>query len=397
MVIPVPIADAIREVYRRLHRRPELGLELPETVETIVRSLDGLPLEVRRGSRVDSLVAVLRGPEGGPVTVLRADTDALPVQEDVEHDLRSEIDGVMHACGHDAHAAMLVGAAHLLSGAVDELPGPVVFVWQPGEEGHEGMAAMLEEGLLELVGGLGRGARTFGLHLLSDPELPAGVFTGRAGPSHASTATFEVVFRGRGGHAAFPHLALDPIPPMADFIATLNAAASRARDPFEPAVITVGSVAAGDASNVIAEEAALSGTFRAYSRETAARISGILERVAGGVADVHGVDVSTAVRDGYPAVVNDTECVEQFASAIEARFGAGRFHPMEHPLPAGDDYARLLEAVPGAFFMLGAGIPDGAGVMRPNHSSCVRFDESVLPDGAEALAAVVLDRKGEHR
>ncbi|UOR01531.1 M20 family metallopeptidase [Leucobacter allii] len=395
MVTAERVAETMSELYQRLHRRPELGLHLPETVAAISEALSGLPLELHRGRTLDSLVAVLRGPEGGPVTVLRADTDALPISEAADHDPRSEVEGAMHACGHDAHAAMLVGAAHLLAAEADRLPGPVVFAWQPGEEGHDGMGAMLSEGLMELVTSLGARARTFGLHVLSDPGVPTGVFTGRPGASHASTGTFDVVFRGRGGHAAFPHLALDPLPALADFVTVLSGAAARSHDPFEPEVLTTGTITAGTAPNVIAGEAAASGTFRAYSAESAARLGALVRRVAEGAAQAHGVDASVELHDGYPPVVNDPECVTRFAAVVERTLGPGRFRPMAHPLPAGDDYGRLLERIPGAFFMLGGGIPDADGVLPPNHSPDVRLDQSVFIDGAAVLAAVVLEPEEE--
>lgn len=381
-------AEVARRVYRELHSNPELGLRLPATVATIEHAIADLPLELHRGRSVDSLVAVLPGPPDGPVTVLRADTDALPIEESTEHELRSKTSGVMHACGHDAHAAMLVGAAHALVDSEMRPPGAVVFVWQPGEEGHDGMAAMLDEGLLELIEALGPTSRSYGLHLLSDPGLPIGVFTGRPGPSHASTSNFEIVLEGSGGHAAFPHLAKDPVPACAELITAIHVAMSRTRDPFDPAVLTVGAVSAGDAPNVIAERATMRGTFRAYSSDSSAQIADILQRTAAGHAAAHGLDVDVTIQSGYPSVVNDADCVERFADTITATLGEGRFQPMEHPLAAGDDYARLLERIPGAFFMLGAGLPDASGTVHPNHSPSVRFDEAVLADGIAALAAI---------
>lgn len=390
MVSETPGELAIR-VYRELHRRPEIGLRVPRTLRTIEEALAGLPLELHRGEAIDSLVAVLPGPAGGPVAVLRADTDALPIEESPEHELRSEIAGAMHACGHDGHAAMLVGAAHALAASERRPPGPVVMLWQPGEEGYEGMAAMIDEGLMELVDGLGPVQRSYGLHLLSDPGVPRGVFTGRAGPSHASTATFEIALEGRGGHAAFPHLAKDPVPACAALISALNVAMTRTRDPFDPAVLTVGAVAAGDAPNVIAERAVLRGTIRAYSAASGEQIVGMVRQTADGIAAAHGLRAEVRIESGYPSVVNDAACVEHFADVVTAALGEGRFQPMRNPLPAGDDYARLLERIPGAFFMLGAGLPDASGAMPPNHSPGVRFDESVLVDGVAALAAIALD------
>lgn len=378
-------------VFRELHRHPEIGLRVPRTVDTIERELAGLGLDVRRGQSLDSLVAILHGVPGGPVTVLRADTDALPITESHEHDVRSEQDGAMHACGHDAHAAMLVGAAHSILASRARPPGPVVFIWQPGEEGYDGMGAMLAEGLMETIESLGEVRRTFGLHVLSDPDVPVGVFTGRAGVSHASTATFEIVLEGAGGHAAFPHLAIDPLPACAELVLALNTSMVRTRDPFEPAVLTVGTVTAGDAPNVIAAHAAIGGTFRTYSPDSAAHIVEMLNRVADGIASAHRLRATVTIREGYPSVVNDVECVEHFAEVIESTVGEGRFRRMEHPLPAGDDYARLLAVIPGAFFMLGAGVPDSAGSLHPNHSPAVQFDERVFADGIAALTAIALD------
>lgn len=390
-MVTVATSEIAHRVFEDLHRHPETGLRLPRTLETIRGALAGLPLELRQGVAVDSLVAILHGSRGGPVTILRADTDALPITEAATHALRSEEEGVMHACGHDAHAAMMVGAAHALAGARSAPAGPVVFLWQPGEEGHDGMGAMLAEGLMDTIAELGDERRTYGLHVLSDPAVPLGTFTGRPGASHAATATFEIVLHGEGGHAAFPHLASDPISALAQLVTALDVAMIRTRSPFDPGVLTVGTVSAGTAHNVIADRAVLTGTFRSYSQEAGAHITRLLHEVAAGVAGMRGLRSTVTVEPGYPAVVNDPACVRHFAEVVDTALGAGRFRPMESPLPAGDDYGRLLELVPGAFFMLGAGVPDAGGVLHPNHSPAVRFDDRVLEEGIAALAAIASD------
>lgn len=381
------LAGDLRRVQEALHRYPEVGLDLPRSQRTVLDALAGLPVEVVLGTTSSSVVSVLRGTLPGPTVFLRADLDALPLHED-SGAVRSELPGVMHACGHDLHAAMLVGATRLLAGQPD-LPGTVVSIWQPGEEGHEGMQAMLDDGLAALVEAAGADAASYGLHVLSGAgSSPAGVFTGRAGASHASTASFTVEVRGQGGHAAFPHQAADPVVGAAAIVTALQVRVARTVDVFDPAVVTIGSIHGGSAPNTIPETVTLQGTARCFSGERAPLLHRLVVDTAYSVAAAHGVEAVVDWVAGYPAVMNDAAEVVLFADTVRELFGTDRFEHLAAPIPAGDDYARLLELVPGAFLLLGAGMPHADGHAYPNHSPGVVFDNRVLADGAAALAAV---------
>jgi amidohydrolase len=374
---------------RRLHEHPEIGLDLPVTRQTLLGALEGLGFEIVEGSRTSSIVATARGRGPGPAVVLHADMDALPVLEDEAASPRSQVDGRMHACGHDLHSAALVGAARLIAARTEEFDGRVVFVWQPGEEGYDGMQVMLDEGLMEQIGP--DPIATYGLHVLAD-TFPHGVFTGKAGVSHATSGTFEITVRGTGGHAAFPHAANDPIPAAAEIVLALQVQLTRTIDIFDPVVLTVASFHAGDAANVIPETATLSGTVRAFSSESAMLLPPLIEAVATGVAAAHGVEATIVYHEGYPVVVNDEAEVLVLRSSVTDLLGEHRFTELASPIPAGDDYGRLLERIPGAFFLVGAGLPDRNGRLHPNHSAGASFDDGVLADASAVLALAAIRR-----
>jgi len=263
---------------RRIHRHPELGLHLPRTQSAVLEALDGLGLSTRKGDRLTSVVASLDGARPGPAILLRADMDALPVHEETGFEFASEVDGVMHACGHDAHVAMLVGAARLLARRREQLAGRVVFMFQPGEEGYHGARLMLEEGLASEPA---PGA-AFALH--GDARYRAGVVATRSGPILASGDTLEVVIHGRGGHASAPHDCLDPIPIACEIVQALQTFVTRRVDVFDPAVITIAKIEAGSTRNVIPETAHMLGTIRTVSERTRERVLEGVERLVKGLA-----------------------------------------------------------------------------------------------------------------
>src|SRR5215207_1859216 len=226
---------------RRLHRRPEVGLTLPETQATVLDALDGLPLRLTTGRAVTSVIGVLEGGRPGPTVLLRGDMDALPMPEDTGLDFSSEFPGVMHACGHDTHVAMLVSAARLLSARQAELPGTVVFMWQPGEEGFAGAKYMLEEGVLEAAGTPVDSA--YALHITTN--FGSGVVTTRRGPAMASSDVIRIVVTGRGGHASQPSAALDPVPVAAAIVTAIQTMVTREISVFDPAVVTIATITAG--------------------------------------------------------------------------------------------------------------------------------------------------------
>lgn len=380
----VALQDDLVRLRRSLHAEPEIGLDLPRTQEKVLAALDGLPLEVSVGRALTSVTAVLRGTRPGPVVLLRADMDALPVQERTGLDYSSRVDGAMHACGHDMHTAMLVGAAHLLAGRLDALAGNAILMFQPGEEGWDGSAAMIAEGVLDAAGPKPDAA--YALHVFSS-AVPHGLFTARPGAIMAASDGLEVTVVGSGGHGARPHRAKDPIPVACEIVTALQTLVTRQSDVFDPVVLTVGSFHAGTRRNVIPDTARFEATVRTFSAPAKARIKDAAITLARSIARAHGLDAEVTYVDGYPMTVNDPHETAFAGDAITEVLGEGRFRPLADPLPGGEDFSRVLQRVPGAFIPLGAG--DGT---TDNHSPRAGFDDSVLADGATVLAELALRR-----
>jgi amidohydrolase len=397
------IAGTLAELRHAIHREPEIGLDLPLTQEKVLAALDGLPLEVSTGRKLSSVTAVLRGGAGGgadgprdggrPSVLLRGDMDALPVTEATGLPYASRFDGVMHACGHDLHTAMLVGAARLLSERRAELPGDVIFMFQPGEEGHAGADKMIGEGVLDAAGERWPAA-AYALHV-SSTQLPCGVFTTKPGPMLAAADIIRVTVRGRGGHASQPHLAADPIVAACEMVTALQALVTRQFDVFDPVVITVGSFHAGTADNVIPDEAQFLGTARSYSAAARARLRDGTIGLVNHIAEAHGLTADAEYIEEYPVTVND-EAEANFARAVAAEmFGEGRSVPKLFPMTGAEDFSYVLQHVPGAFISLGACPPERDPQTAPsNHSAEAVFDDAVLADGAALYAELALRRLG---
>jgi amidohydrolase len=385
------IGGELAHLRRAIHAQPEIGLQLPLTQEKILAALDGLPLEITLGSALTSVTAVLRGGAGkGPAVLLRADMDALPVEERTGLDFASRIDGTMHACGHDLHSAMLVGAARLLSARRADLPGSVVFMFQPGEEGHGGARFMIEEGVLDAAGE--RAAAAYALHVAS-AELPTGVFSSRGGPMMAAAEAMDITVHGRGGHGSQPHHAADPIPAACEIVTALQVLVTRRFDIFDPVVITVGSFHAGTTNNVIPDEARLQVTIRSFSPESRALVRESAVRLVHEVAAAHGLTADAEWVGSYPVTVNDRG-EAQFAADVVADFlGEDRYHPQANPMAGAEDFSYVLEEVPGAFIMLGAVPPGVDPATAPfNHSALAVFDDMVLADGAALFTELAIRR-----
>ncbi|MGK5111279.1 MULTISPECIES: M20 metallopeptidase family protein [unclassified Geodermatophilus] len=381
-------ADRIVDLRRRLHRHPEIGLQLPRTQATVLEELAALPVEVTVGTTTTSAVGVLRGARPGPTYLLRADMDALPVHEDSGLPFASEVPGAMHACGHDLHVAMLLGAARLLAERRDELAGQVVLMLQPGEEGHHGARYMLEEGLLHAVPEAPVSG-AFALHVFA--TQPSGVVTVRPGPMMAAADHWLVTVCGRGGHASMPHSAADPVPVAAEIVLALQTMVTRRAPVFDPAVLTVAHLTAGSTDNVIPDTAFLEGTIRTLSAERRADMVAGVERVARHVAAAHELTVEFEHRQGYPVTVNDAGVAEAVSATAAALFGAERTATAREPLMGAEDFAYVLQQVPGAMAFLGACSPgQDPATAAGNHSNLVVFDEAVLPDGAALYAAMAL-------
>jgi hippurate hydrolase len=373
---------------RNLHRHPELGLDLPHTQAAVLHALEGLDLQLTSGKACTSVVGVLNGDRPGPAVLLRGDMDALPLQEDSGLPFASEIAGHMHACGHDTHVAMLVSAARLLHSRREALAGRVVFMFQPGEEGHHGARHMIHEGLLDAAGTAIE--KAFALHITS--TAPTGVVCTRADTIMAAADSFLVRVTGRGGHGALPHDALDPVPAAAAMVGALHTMVTRRVDVFEPAVLTVARITAGTTTNVIPETAELEGTLRSLTERTRRRLHEELTRICEHIGAAHGCRVSVDITPGYPPTVNDEGVAGRVIDLAGSVLGAKHGAVMTDPLMASEDFSYVLQRVPGALAFLGA-CPPGVEPEQapPNHSNRVHFDESAFASGVATYAAFALD------
>jgi hippurate hydrolase len=385
----LPDVVAIR---RRIHRRPEIGLQLPATQALIVDELERLGLAPVLGRAITSVTATIDGARPGPTILLRADMDALPLTEATDLDFASETVGAMHACGHDTHVAMLLGAARLLVEQRPDLAGRVLLMFQPGEEGLGGAKTMLKEGLLDLPtdGGFGPVTGAFAIHSMN--RYAGGTIRLRGGPQLASSDVLHIAIRGRGGHASAPHLALDPIVVGAEIVTALQTAVTRRVDIFDPAVITIAQIVAGTTTNIIPESAFLHGTMRAISEETRGQAERLARQVADGIAAAHGATAEVTIEPGYPVTVNDTSFAAFVRGVAEELVGGDASSPLGAPVMGAEDFSYVLQRVPGAMAFLG-GLAAGErpGAAPDNHSDRVVFDESVLPIGV-ALNALVATR-----
>ena len=405
--MPVPAPDLVA-LRHELHRRPELGLDLPATQATVLDALSGLDLEVTTGATLTSVTAVLRGgaatgpDDHRPTVLLRGDMDALPLQEEVDVDHRSTIDGRMHACGHDLHTAMLVGAAHRLHARRAQLTGDVVFMFQPGEEGDDGAAHMIAEGVLDAAGR--RPDAAWALHVMSG-RLPGGVVASRGGPLLAAANELHVTVQGRGGHGSAPERARDPIPVAAAMVTGLQTLMTRITSPFDPTVLTVGEFHAGTKPNIIPDTARFGATLRCFDDDLLDLLERETVQYCHGIAAAHGMTADVRFLRQYPVTVNDVDAVAEARRIVPrvlgtadgntaGRDGSGgpapdRWHDMPTPVTGAEDFSRILQATPGAMLFLGA-CPAGTDptTAPDNHSPRAMFDDAVMGDGVEVLTAL---------
>lgn len=378
---------------RTLHRWPELGNELPITQEQVLTALDGLPLGVTVHESTSGIAATLEGSSPGPTILLRGDMDALEMPEDTGLDFASRHDGQMHACGHDTHTAMLVGAAKLLSERRADFAGRVLFMFQPGEEGHHGARYMLEEGLLD-VGPLTDGSASpvdaaFAIHMTS--ALPSGWVSTKGGAIMASADQILIRITGKGGHASEPFRAVDPIPVACEIVTALQTMITRSINVFDPAVVTIGRISAGTTNNVIPETAEIEGTIRAVSETTRAKVHEGIRRVADNIAEAHGCGGNVEIIYGYPVTTNDDRFAE-FSLGLAAEVaGADSTVRLPNPVMGAEDFSYVLNELPGSMVFLG-GTPHSANLATaaPNHSNRVVFEESSMSTGISMYAATAL-------
>jgi amidohydrolase len=359
---------------REVHMHPELGFQEFKTAELVAETLRSLGLKVKTNMGKTGVVGYLG--EGKPVMALRADMDALPIQEANDVPYTSQVPGVMHACGHDAHTAILLGVATLLR--EEELPGQIRFLFQPAEEiddeeGKSGAARMIEDGAMEGVNAV------MGLHV--DSNLPVGIVEIDGPRISASVDTFYATIMGKGCHGAYPHRGVDTIFILGQVINAIHGIVSRRIDPLQPAVISIGTVHGGQADNVIPDSVEISGTIRSVDEEVRRELFRELERALG-VAQALGGDFELRIEEGIPACVNNPRIASLIRQVAVDLLGADCLHPPE-PGMGGEDFALLANLAPGAMFGLGT---KGEGGGRTAHSSTFDIDERALPIGAAILA-----------
>jgi amidohydrolase len=379
----VPDMVALR---RDLHEHPELAFEEVRTSNIVAQRLRALGLEVQTGVAKTGVVGLLRGKEGrgaAKTIAIRADMDALPIHGLNEIEYRSQVDGKMHACGHDGHTTILLAVADILTKRKDELAGNVKFVFQPAEEVVGGAAPMVKEGVMHGVDGV------IGLHLFS--SYAHGRVGVRAGPVFASADRLILTVKGKGGHGAMPETTVDPIVIAAYIVTALQTLISREISPFSPAVITIGRIMAGTAFNIIPETAEMHGTMRSFSKEQREKLLRRIREVAEGIASAMGGACDVEIMDGCPPCVNDAGMTELVRNAAVAAVGEQRVDTGEEVVTSGsDDMAEFLEAAPGCYFIVGASNPE-KGAKFPHHHPRFNIDEDAMPIAVEVLSRAALD------
>ncbi|MBV8684011.1 MAG: amidohydrolase [Caulobacteraceae bacterium] len=363
------------ELRRAIHAEPELGLDLPKTTAKVKAALAGLPLEIREGHSTSGVLAILRGPANGRTVLLRGDMDALPLTEETGLPFSSLNVGAMHACGHDTHVAMLAGAARALCERRERLAGTVMFMFQPGEEGHHGARFMLEDGLIDPLPDV-----AFALHI--SPNMPSGVFAGRTGPLLAAADKVTVKVTGQGGHASMPQDAVDPIPVLCEIVTAIQAMVTRRISVFEPAVVTIAHIDAGTTNNVIPESGRMVGTIRTFSERTRKMVHEGIARVAENIAAAHLARAQIDIDPGFPVTVCDGRVTELAARTARTVFGEDGWMTMPHPIMGAEDFSYVLQKVPGAMAFLGAA-PEGGDYRTccALHSNRMVLDERVMARG----------------
>ena len=382
------LSDRIVSLRRAIHAEPELGLQTPMTSAKVREALAHLPLEWKEGGATTGMVATLKGAKPGADghgrVLLRGDMDALPMPEETGLEFASTIEGRMHACGHDTHTAMLAGAAELLASKSNQIAGEIQFMFQPGEEGYHGARYMLEDGLIDPLPDA-----AFALHIM--PNAAHGVIAGKSGPLMAAADQFDIVVKGQGGHASMPHDTRDPVPVAAQIVMAIQSMVTRRFNAADAVVVTVTQLSAGTAHNVIPDHASLNGTMRTLSPAHRTQVHSLLRETVSGIAKAHGVEVDFSITEGFPVTICDQRAVDLGRAVTHETLGQQSWRDLPAPIMGAEDFAYLLEKVPGAMFFLGVA-PEG-----DNWSSCcgihsprMHVDESALPHGTAILAGCAL-------
>jgi amidohydrolase len=368
---------------RYLHQHPELGMQEENTARFVAERLRELGIETTTGVANTGVLGILRGAQPGKCVLLRADMDALPIDELNDVPYKSQNPGVMHACGHDAHTAMLLGVARLLSERRDEIHGTVKFAFQPAEESVGGAEPMIAQGVMENP----KVDAAFGVHIGQD--IPVGMIGVCAGPSNAAVDEATITIKGLGGHAARPHVAIDPILIAGQCIVALQTLVSREINPLRSAVVTVGALHAGTVSNVIPEECQLRVTIRTTDEETRALLAERIPALVGGIAAAMRGSADTKYTFGYPVLVNDPAMTELVREVAREVVGPEKVIERETGMGA-EDMAYFLQAAPGCFFRIGSRNPERNLTYGHHHPHFDIDDEGALPVGVSAVAGVAL-------
>ncbi len=370
---------------RDFHRHPETGLEEVRTSGIVAEYLTSLGIEVVHPVLEKSgVLGILRGAKPGKTIAIRADIDALSVPEQSGVEYASTVPGLMHACGHDGHTAILMGVAKLLSEVKDELAGTVKFFFQPAEEGPGGALPMIEAGVMENP----RVDAALGLHLGTDQ--PTGHIGLRAGANSAGTDSIEIRITGKGGHGAHPHKSIDAITAAGHVIVALQTIASREIDPLGSVVVTLGTINGGYRGNVIADTVVITGTVRTLDPEVRASMPERIERIVGGVCAAMRTEFELNYSNGYPSVFNDVEMTDMLESVGQRVLGADKVHRIANPSMGGEDFAYFAEKVPAIFFRLGAA-NEAKDCIYPGHHPKYNFDEDAIPVGMAVMAEAALE------
>ncbi len=373
------IEKEIIAIRRDIHQHPELGFDVHRTAGLVAKKMTEYGLTVQTGIGKTGVVGELKGSLPGPTIALRADMDALPMQETGDVPYKSVHDGKMHACGHDGHTAMLLGAAKVLSGIKEKLKGTIRFIFQPAEEGEGGARYMIEDGCLDGVDEI------YGLHLWNYQDY--GSIGIKIGPILASADIFEITINGVGGHGAAPQGTVDAVVVAGHLITALQTIVSRNTNPLENTVVTIGKIKGGHNFNIIADKVTLSGTARAYTEENRQLIKTRLKEIIGGIANTFGASITMEYEDGYPPTINHDRPTEKVLAASRKVVGEGASFP--YLSMGGEDFAYYLQQVPGCFFFIGSA-PEGREPMSvPHHCSHFDIDERALLVGASVFVELI--------
>ena len=384
-------AQTLIGIRRELHQIPEFALDLPKTQAKILAAIEGLG-EITLGKDLTSIALVIRGGKPGPTVLLRADMDALKVEEETGLEYAST-NGFMHACGHDLHMAGAIGAAQILASHKDELNGDVLIWFQPGEEGHHGADVMIEEDMLELTGS--RPVAAYGLHVFT--SLPLGAIACKPGPLMASAGDLHVSFHGSGGHGSMPWLSKDPVTPMVEAITALQNLINKSFDQFDPVILNVGWIRAGDdaTTNVIADSASFGATVRTFSEVNTKKLHELAPKLIHSIAEGFGLSAEVEFGRATKVLMNDPASVERVERVAKSLVGEAGYVPMLNPIAGGEDFASIVAEVPGAFVFVGACPPEIDYQTAPtNHSAKATFDDSVLPLCSSLLVSLAMEHLG---